>query len=103
MRLRPPPKEEEEEEERSLIKDLKRYAQLKTKPDPFLLRRAVVIDNANWHGQSSGGQALRRIQRLFLGWSDYDDMSGYDNFGWWDLQGDPENADQDSVSGKWIP
>ena len=29
------------------------------------------------------------IQRLFLGWSDYDDSEGYENFGWWDLQGDP--------------
>ncbi|MFZ8927457.1 MAG: hypothetical protein ACO3CU_11950, partial [Candidatus Nanopelagicales bacterium] len=45
LRLRPPPK---------------------TKPDPFLLRRAVVIANADPHG----GQALRRIQRLFLGWGD---------------------------------
>ena len=52
LRLRPPPK---------------------TKPDPFLLRHAVVIANADPHGV----QALRRIQRLFLGWSDYDDLSGY--------------------------
>ena len=72
LRLRPPPK---------------------TKPDPFLLRHAVVIANADPHG----GQALRRIQRLFLGWSDYDDLSGYENFGWWDLQGDPENADQEEA------
>ena len=35
--------------------------------------------------------------RLFLGWSDYDDLSGYENFGWWDLQGDPENADQEEA------
>jgi hypothetical protein len=40
-----------------------------------------------------GGQALHRIQRPFLGWSDYEDSEGYENFGWWDLQGDPENAD----------
>ena len=59
----------------------------------FLLRHAVVIANADPHG----GQALRRIQRLFLGWSDYDDLSGYENFGWWDLQGDPENADQEEA------
>jgi len=72
LRLRPPPK---------------------TKPDPFLLRRAVVITNANPHG----GQALRRIQRLFLGWSDYDDLAGYENLGWWDLQGDPENAEQEEA------
>jgi len=72
LRLRPPPK---------------------TKPEPFLLRRAVVIANADRHG----GQALHRIQRLFLGWSDYDDSSGYENFGWWDLQGDPENADQEEA------
>ena len=61
-----------------------------------MLRRAVVIANANRHG----GQALRRIRRLFLGWSDYDDLSGYENFGyigWWDLQGDPENADQEEA------
>jgi len=42
LRLRPPPK---------------------TKPDHFLLRHAVVIAKADQHG----GQALRRIQRLFLG------------------------------------
>ena len=63
---------------------------LKTKPDSFMLRRAVVIANADRHG-------LRRLQRLFLGWSDYDDSSGYENFGWWDLQGDPENADQEEA------
>jgi len=34
---------------------------------------------------------------IFLGWSDYDDSSGYENFGWWDLQGDPENADQEEA------
>ena len=62
----------------------------KTKPETFLLRRAVVIASANPHG----GPALRRIQRLFLGWSDYDDEQGYETFGWWDLQGDPERADQ---------
>ena len=55
----------------------------KTKPETFLLRRAVVIANANPHGE----QALRRIQRLFLGWSDYDDSEGYENFGGWDPQG----------------
>jgi hypothetical protein len=54
LRLRPPPK---------------------TKPEPFLLRRAA---NANPHW----GQALRRIQRLFLGWSDYDKLAGYETFGW---------------------
>ena len=42
-------------------------------------------------------QRIDRIQRLFLGWSDYDDSSGYENFGWWDLQGDPENADQEEA------
>ena len=62
----------------------------KTKPETFLLCRAVVIAIANPHGRP----ALRRIQRLFLGWSDYDDSQGYETFGWWDLQGDPERADQ---------
>ncbi len=56
----------------------------KTKPENFLLRRAVVIATANPHG----GPALRRIQRLLPGWSDYDDSEGYENFGWWDLQGE---------------
>ena len=58
-----------------------------------MLRHAVVIANADPHG----GQVLCRIQRLFLGWSDYDDSSGYENFGWWDLQGDPENTDQEEA------
>ena len=40
-----------------------------TKPDPFLLRRAVVINAAD----PLGGQALCHIQRLLLGWSDYGD------------------------------
>ena len=36
---------------------------------------------------ASSVYTLRRIQRLFLGWSDYDDSEGYENFGGWDPQG----------------
>ena len=46
----------------------------------FLLSHAVEID-------ATDRPALRRVRRLFLGWSAYEATDGYEN-GWWDLQGD---------------
>ena len=54
---------------------------LPTSPDSFLLSDALEIDAAD-------GPALRRVRRLFLGWSYYETPDGYADFGWWDLQGD---------------
>ena len=58
----------------------------KIKPEPFLLRRDAPSSSPT--PTRMGGQALRRIQRLLLGWSDYrpDGLSGYETLGWWDLQ-----------------
>ena len=67
------------------------------RPRPSLTLSCSVTPSSSPTPTRTGGQALRRIQRLFLGWSDYDDLSGYENFGWWDLQGDPENADQEEA------
>jgi len=54
--------------------------------DSFLLSDALAIDAAD-------GPALRRVRRLFLGWSDYETPDGYEDFGWWDLQGDGTATD----------
>jgi hypothetical protein len=56
--------------------------------------RRILVSQRDFRIKPAHNQ---KIQRLFLGWSDYDDLSGYENFGWWDLQGDPENADQEEA------
>jgi hypothetical protein len=58
----------------------------KVQPDLFQLSDALQIDAAD-------GPALRRVRRLFLGWSYYETPDGYADFGWWDLQGDGTATD----------
>ena len=57
---------------------------------------SVPIDA--WHNlapqiDAADGPALRRVRRLFLGWSYYETPDGYADFGWWDLQGDSTATD----------
>ena len=57
---------------------------------------SVPIDA--WHNlapqiDAADGPALRRVRRLFLGWSYYKTPDGYADFGWWDLQGDGTATD----------
>ena len=66
----------------------------KVQPDLFQLSDALQIDAAD-------GPALRRVRRLFLGWSYYKTPDGYADFGWWDLQGDgtvTDTADADAAA-----
>ena len=58
----------------------------KVRPDHLPLSHAVTIDAAD-------GPALRRVRRIFLGWSVYDDNGDYESFGWWDLQGYGTHSD----------
>jgi len=57
-------------------------------PQILLHSRAITVDV----DCTLGGPDLRRIPRLFLGWSTYGDPHGTMHFGWWDLQG--RGADQ---------
>ena len=58
----------------------------KVRPDHLPLSHALDID-------AEDGRALRRVRRMFLGWSAYEAIDDYETFGWWDLQGDGTHTD----------
>ena len=68
----------------------------KVRPDHLPLSRAVTIDAAD-------GPALRRVRRMFLGWSAYEDIGDYESFGWWDLQGDGTHSDAVDAAADFEP
>ena len=68
----------------------------KVRPDHLPLSRAVTIDAAD-------GPALRRVRRMFLGWSAYEDIGDYESFGWWDLQGDGTHSDAVEAAADFEP
>ena len=68
----------------------------KVRPDHLPLSHAVSIDAAD-------GPALQRVRRMFLGWSAYEDIGGYESFGWWDLQGDGTHSDAVDAAADFEP
>ena len=68
----------------------------KVRPDHLPFSHAVTID-------AGDGPALRRVRRMFLGWSAYEDNGDYESFGWWDLQGDATHSDAVDAAADFEP